>query len=82
MNDSRLIRTGNSPAFLAADGPLRRLPRSPRKARPQEFLDRFEDRALVYDCFWHADGERVLLVGPPPMNLAPALAGAPHYRGG
>lgn len=41
-------------------------------------MDRFESRALVYDCFWHADGETVLLVGPPPMNLEPALRQAEY----
>lgn len=71
MSGARLLRVGRATAFLAEDRPLRRLPRAPHKQRPPAFHERFEDRALVYDCFWHADGERVLLVGPPPMNLAP-----------
>ena len=75
MSDERLIRVGRTTAFLPEDGALRRLPRAPHKQRPATFHERFEDRALVYDCFWHADGERILLVGPPPMNLTP------HYRG-
>ena len=41
-------------------------------------MDRFEGRALVYDCFWHADGGEILLVGPPPMNLKPVLRGAEY----
>ena len=75
MSDERLIRVGRTTAFLPEDGALRRLPRAPHKQRPATFHERFEDRALVYDCFWHADGERILFVGPPPMNLRP------HYRG-
>lgn len=78
MSEARLIRAGHSPAFLAADGPLRRLPRQPERQRPREFLERFEDRALVYDCFRHPDGERILLVGPPPMNLMPELRRADY----
>lgn len=75
MIDERLIRVSRTTAFLPEDGALRRLPRAPHKQRPATFHERFEDRALVYDCFWHADGARILLVGPPPMNLRP------HYRG-
>lgn len=69
MSEARLIRARSSTAFLAEAGSLRRLPRKPELSRPAAFLERFEDRALVYDCFWHADGARILLVGPPPMNL-------------
>lgn len=78
MSDARLIRAGNSPAFLAEESPLRRLPRRPQQKRPQEFMDRFEGRALVYDCFWQADGGSILLVGPPPMNLRPVLREASY----
>ena len=46
------------------------MPRGPRRPRPKNFvLDKFETRALVYDAFWHVDGRRILLVGPPPLNL-------------
>lgn len=76
MSETRLIRSGHSPAFLAEHGTLRRLPRAARKARPPGFFERFEDRALVYDCFRHADGARILMVGPPPMNLMPQFEGA------
>ena len=80
-DDGRLIRVGHSAAFLSEDGGVKRLPRSPQILRPQAFLDRYEDRALVYDAFWHADGQRILLVGPPPMNLAPLYKTA-RYRAG
>ena len=68
--------------FLPADGELRRLPRAPRRPRPPEMLAGYEDRALVYDAFWHADGERILLVGPPPRNLAPHYRTARYMAGG
>jgi len=32
---------------------------------------------LVYDCFWHDDGQRILLVGPPPLGLNMRTA---HYE--
>ena len=78
MSDGRLIRVARSTAFLPEDGPLRRMPRATRKPRPPTFVERFEDRALVYDAFWHADGARILLVGPPDMNLRGDLARAQY----
>lgn len=74
MKDSRLVSVTRSTADLPHDQPLRRLPRAPTRSRTQVFFDRFEDRALVYDCFWHDDGARILCVGPPPLNLAPHYA--------
>jgi hypothetical protein len=68
---SQVLRTRRSTAFLAEASALRRQVRAPEKQRPAAFHQRFEDRALVYDCFWHADGARILMVGPPPMNLLP-----------
>lgn len=59
---------GNSAAFLP-DGVPNRRPRFAFRRRPQGFRDAFESQALFYDCFWHHDGKRVLLVGPPPVNL-------------
>jgi hypothetical protein len=70
------VSTTRATAYLPESQPLRRLPRAPGRARPPAFHERYEDRALVYDCFWHADGARILLVGPPPMNLAPHHAAA------
>jgi hypothetical protein len=69
-------------AFLPAEGPLRRLPRAPRRPRPPAVLDGYEDRALVYDAFWHEDGRRILLVGPPPQNLAAHYRTARYTAGG
>lgn len=76
MTDPRLLPAAHSSAFLAADRPLKRDIRSPERPRPPEFLARYEAKALVYDCFWHADGRRILLVGPPPMNLKGVLKAA------
>jgi hypothetical protein len=79
VSGERLIRVNRTTAFLPEDGALRRLPRAPHKQRSPMFHERFEDRALVYDCFRHGDGERILLVGPPPMNLRPLYRKA-HYE--
>lgn len=80
MTEDWLLPSGHSSAFLAEDSALRRLPRGPKRPRPREFmLSKFETRALIYDAFWHADGKRILLVGPPPLNLWPHIRHA-HYR--
>lgn len=76
MSDALAIRLGHSAAFLPPDGSVRRLPRHPERPRPADFAARFEAHALVYDCFWHRDGQRILLVGPPPLNLKPEFARA------
>jgi hypothetical protein len=73
MTEDGLLPSAHSPAFLPEHSPLRRRPRAPERHRPESFEREFEDRALVYDAFWHADGRRILLVGPPPLNLRPAL---------
>ena len=70
-----LLAAGRSHAALAVGNALRRLPRAPGRERPQAFHDAFDDRTLFYDCFRYRDG-RILLVGPPPMNLRPALRAA------
>ncbi|WP_127073193.1 hypothetical protein [Pelagibacterium lentulum] len=62
------VDIGHSAQFLPEDGPSR-LPRAPKRKRPQQFWQAFDDKALFYDCFWHIDGERVLLIGPPALNL-------------
>jgi hypothetical protein len=77
MTGDTLLPSANSPAFLPERSPLRRRPRAPGRHRPESFeRDEFEGRALVYDTFWHADGRRVLLVGPAALNLRPALTRA------
>ncbi|HQZ13014.1 MAG TPA: hypothetical protein PK286_09010, partial [Devosia sp.] len=56
-------------AVYLPDGVPHRRPRFSLRRRPQAFHDAFDARALFYDCFRHHDGRRVLLVGPPPVNL-------------
>lgn len=67
MSSVALLDAGSSAAPLPAG--TRRQPRVPQRQRPQSFLDAFDATGMVYDCFWHTDGRRVLLVGPPPVNL-------------
>ena len=66
---AQLVEAAPAPLFLPEGFGTMRLPRLSRRQRPQAFLAAFEARALYYDVFWHADGRRVLLVGPPPVNL-------------
>lgn len=66
----RIVRVETSTAFLPEAGALRRLPRTPRRKRPESFQSQFEDRALFYDCFAYGE-DRIVLVGPPPLNLRP-----------
>jgi hypothetical protein len=73
------LPVGNSHAALSPDNPIRREPRAPGRVRPDAFYRAFDRLTLFYDCFWAADGRRVLLVGPPPMNLRRPLLTA-RYR--
>ncbi|WP_127144215.1 hypothetical protein [Pelagibacterium montanilacus] len=59
-----------------------RIPRAPRRPRPESFMAAFEDRILVYDCFRNADGDGVVMVCPPPLNLGPMFARARFAAGG
>lgn len=69
MDEAKLYDSEPAVARLPADLPWRREPRWRLRRRPAEFAARFDDRTLVYDAFWHADGGRIVLVCPPPMNL-------------
>lgn len=71
-----LAQITSSSAALSADNPLKRAPRAPGRDRPDTFWRAFDSRTLFYDCFRHADGARVLLVGPPPVDLKQAFAAA------
>jgi hypothetical protein len=72
MSFAALLDAQSSAALLPAG--VRRTPRVPERRRPQAFHDAFDATSMFYDCFWHADGERVLLVGPPPVNLVAGYA--------
>lgn len=78
MTAQRFIKTEHSTAFLSEDGRLKRLPRDSTRPRASGFFEHYEDRALVYDCFWDAAGKQVLLVGPPPMNLVASVRAASY----
>ncbi|HZY68551.1 MAG TPA: hypothetical protein VFE52_08185, partial [Devosia sp.] len=67
MTGAALLDARSSAALLPSG--TRREPRAPHRPRPPEFLDAFDAASMFYDCFWHADGRRVLLLGPPPVNL-------------
>ncbi|MEO7224318.1 MAG: hypothetical protein ABIY37_17760 [Devosia sp.] len=67
MSSAALLDAQSSAALLPAG--VRREPRVQERQRPQSFHDAFDATSMFYDCFWHADAKRVLLVGPPPVNL-------------
>jgi hypothetical protein len=72
MTTAALLDANSSAALLPAG--VRREPRAPQRKRPQAFHDGFDATGMVYDCFWHADGKRVLLVCPAPVNLIAGYA--------
>lgn len=67
------LLSGNSYAALPPQSKLLRQPRLSGRKRPKSFTSAFDARTLFYDCFWHVDGQRILLVGPPMLNLDAAL---------
>jgi hypothetical protein len=73
---AKILTAEISSVFLPEEGALRRLPRAPHRKRPKKFYVGFEDRALVYDVFWHMDASQVLMVCPPAQNLADHWAAA------
>lgn len=72
MSAAALLDAHSSAAPLPPG--VRRTPRVPQRKRPQAFLDAFDATSMVYDCFWHADGTRVLLVCAAPVNLIAGYA--------
>lgn len=54
---------------LDADRSVQRLPKNPKRERPQKFLESFDFTTLYYDCFWDEIERDVLCVGPTPTNL-------------
>ena len=59
------LPVANSYAALSPDTPAGRVPRAKGRARPEAFAAAFDTRTLFYDCFRHAEGQRILLVGTP-----------------
>lgn len=80
MSFAALLDAQSSAAQLPAG--VQREPRKPQRQRPQAFLEAFDATGLVYDCFRHADGKRVLLVCPPPVNLVADYALATYTASG
>jgi len=74
-----ILHADHSAIFLPQNSDLRRLPRAPKRKRPEKFWNEFEDRALVYDLFWHHDGQQVILIGPPALNLEPFWLSAKFF---
>lgn len=72
MSPAALLDAESSAASLPSG--VRRTPRVPHRKRPQSFLDAFDATSMVYDCFWHVDGRRVLLVCAAPVNLIAGYA--------
>lgn len=70
------LPVASSYAALSADNPVKRLPRAPGRPRDDAFTAAFDARTLFYDCFWHVDSNRILLVGPPPYSLWPQYKAA------
>ncbi|MCF6301959.1 MAG: hypothetical protein L3J13_01955 [Devosiaceae bacterium] len=81
---AKVLKAVVSSVFLPEGKELRRLPKAPARPRTKKFKDDFEDRALVYDVFWHMDARQVLMVCPPAVNLAPYWSEATFraYPGG
>lgn len=80
MSEVEIVST--SPAVLAADGEYERRPRAPWRKRGEAFDAGFDRRTLFYDCFRAADGETVLLIGPPLRNLRKAVERADFHVAG
>lgn len=72
---AQILSVTCSTVSLPPHSNLRRTPRVPNRKRSSSFQNAFEEHILYYDCFQYSKG-RVLLVGPPPLNLKPALGTA------
>jgi hypothetical protein len=76
-----MISSSNSPlllngpqlnAVMLPEGIIRGL--LPAKAeRSAKFNARYERSVLFYDVYWSADGRRIILQGPPPIDLGGLL---------
>ena len=69
LMQTNVIKVEHSSICLPRDSKTVRLPRAPKRKRSADFYDAFDAHTLVYDVFWHVDGNRVLLICPPPLNL-------------
>ena len=58
---------------LRQETALHRRSLRPADARPANFDEQFDARTVFYDCFTTADGDWIVLVGPPLVNLGSAV---------
>jgi hypothetical protein len=65
------------PILLPQFTRLRREPTRPVALRDESFEQQFDATTLFFDAFHCEDGDRIVLLGPPLLNLAPAF-GAVH----
>ena len=68
-----MIEVELSTLELREETPLRRKSLRPADARPPDFDEKFDALTVFYDCFTTADGDWIILVGPPLVNLRPAV---------
>jgi hypothetical protein len=59
-----------SPLELDPRSGLFREPPRAKEQRPSGYEEEFDQRTILYDLFWSADGRDVIGVGPPLANLA------------
>lgn len=64
------LQIGCTSLRLPADMGIRRQMRHPARERPAAFSAAFDALQLIYDVFWHEDHKRIVIAGPPPLNLA------------
>jgi len=57
---------------LSAASPHRRSPPRPLEGRQADYMQRFDDRTLLYDLFYNQSGEMALAIAPPLLNLREA----------
>jgi len=57
-------------SLVLPQGAIRRELIEPELPRAPEFLARYEHYCIFYDVYWDATGTRIIMQGPPPINLA------------
>lgn len=62
-----------SPLELNPSNSLRREPRTPPHRRSQNYEQQYDDLTVFYDCFYSADGQATIMLGPPLFNLKRTL---------
>src|SRR5947209_18001010 len=62
-----------APILLPRFTPLRREPTRPVALRDEKFAAEFDATTLFFDAFRCEDDDRIVLLGPPLLNLAPAF---------